>query len=87
MKYKGVEIRTRGANKKYPELDDLDYICKRLEMPNGLCITELAKELGVPQNSIRHRLYKYVDPEWIETKLVKARKYHNRDSSPRKVQG
>ena len=76
MKIFGKEIKKRGANKKYPELDDLDWLYSRLKT---MSITQLAKKLEVPQNSIRHRVFSHFPQEWIDS-IVKERKYHSRST-------
>lgn len=64
MKIFGQEITwIRNANKKYLFLDDLDMLYSQLLTKS---IAELAKELNVPPNSIRHRVHKYFLPEMIK---------------------
>lgn len=76
MKLKGQEYKLRGANKKYQELDDLDSL---FELLKTMSITQASKHLGVPQNSIRYRVFRYFPQEWID-QIVKERKYHKRRS-------
>ena len=80
MKLKGKEFSTRGSNKEYYELDDLDWLYSLLRKK---CITDVAKDLGVPQNSIRWRVFKYFPEEWLNN-IVRKRRYHKRRSTPRK---
>lgn len=77
----GQVIETRGANKKYPELDNLDELLEKLKKKS---ITQLAKELGCPQNSLRSRLFKYCSKEQIDG-IFKERRYHKRRPGRRKV--
>jgi hypothetical protein len=71
VKIHGIQHSLRGANKKYYQLDDMDELYEKLQL---LSIGALAKELGVPQNSIRHRVMKYFPPEWIAN-IKKDRRY------------
>lgn len=81
MIFNGKVIPRRGSNKKYLELDDVDMLYERVRKDgeNPICITDLAKELGVPQNSIRHRLRSILaDDQWKNV-------YHKRARHKRRV--
>ncbi len=80
MKFQGVNYQLRGSNKKYPQLDDLDLLFEELKKKS---ITKLAKELGVPQNSIRYRVFRYFPAEWLKV-VRRDRRYHSRKIGKRK---
>lgn len=81
----GKVVTRRGANKKYPELDDIDKLYDRVrrDQDHPVCITDLAKELGVPQNSIRHRLIDsgLLSEEKIKNIYMKRRAHKRRTKS------
>lgn len=77
MKIHGIDLKLRGANKLYPQLDDLDSLFEKLKNKS---IGKLAKELDVPQNSIRYRVFKYFPAEWIAC-IRKDRRYHKNKKS------
>lgn len=70
----GSKLDVRGSNKKYPELDDLDTLYNKLLT---MSIGQLSKELGVPYNSIRHRVHKYFTQEMLD-KICRQRKFHTK---------
>jgi hypothetical protein len=72
VKINGKEIKLRGSNKLYHQLDDLD---KLFEMLKEKSIGALSKELGIPQNCIRYRVFSYFPEEWI-AQVKKDRRYH-----------
>lgn len=75
IKVNGQELEIQSNNCLYSVLNDIDLLYEKLKTMH---ITQLAKELQVPQNSIRFRVHKYfplIDAEW-EKNIVKGRKYH-----------
>lgn len=81
----GKEVPRRGSNKKYPELDDVDALYERVrkDQDDPICITDLARELGVPQNSIRHRLLLLSEEK--RDNFYMKRKPHRRKVGKRKL--
>ncbi len=75
MKLQGKEFSPRRANHKWFQLDDLDNLYKLLLEK---CQSDVAKELGVPQNSIRYRFEKYFPEEWKEN-INRKRKPHTKN--------
>lgn len=66
MIIKGQQIDKRGCNKKYTQLDNLDWLYEQLDVNRGnKTIAELSKELEIPQNSIRFRVVNYFPDDWI----------------------
>lgn len=59
-KYKGKLIPTRGSNKSYPQLDDLDAL---LEMLVVDCPADVARKLGVPANCVRFLIDRWFTEE------------------------
>ena len=72
MKINGQQLSLRGSNKKYHALDDLDELFAKLKDKS---MAQLSKELGVPANSIRHRVVTYFPQEWID-EIQRERKFH-----------
>jgi hypothetical protein len=71
MKIHGKELKTRGSNHKFYQLDDLDHLFELLKKKS---VGKLSQELGVPSNSIRHRIMKYFPSEWREK--IKVERKH-----------
>ena len=67
-KFQGMNFSTRGSNKKYVELDDLDNLYEMLKEKSR---DEISKELNIPYNSINYVVRKYFPPEWIANIKVK----------------
>lgn len=74
MKQNGQEFNLRNSNHKYYMLDDLDMLFERLK---EVSVGKLAKELNVPQNSIRYRVMRYFTEEQIAA-IKKDRRYHRK---------
>lgn len=74
VKIFGNEITPRGSNRKYTELDDLDSLYTTLLSKS---MGELAKETGIPYNSIRHRVHKYFTQEMID-RIKRDRCFHKK---------
>lgn len=72
MKIHGKDYKIRGANKKYPFLDDLDYLYSLLKEK---CVKDLADELGVGSGCISYRIDKYFPEEWKKNIKRKRRKH------------
>lgn len=70
-KIDGQWYKMRGSNHKYTVLDDLDFLFERLKIKSR---DELAKELGVPYNSLNYRIQRYFPEEWI--KQIKIKRKH-----------
>lgn len=71
MKINGQDIVTRPSNKLYHQLDDLDWLFEELKKKT---ISELAKELDLPQNSVRFRVMQYFPDDW-KKQIKKSRKW------------
>lgn len=65
----GMVIPGRGSNHRYSELDDLDALYELLKAD---CVAQVARNLGVPANSIQYRVNKFFPKEWIQS-IVKKR--------------
>ena len=76
VKLFGNEWKPRGSNKKYPELDDLDQLYDEL-LHNSMA--QVAKNKGVPPNSIRHRVHKYFTQE-MKDKIARQRRFHTKSA-------
>ncbi len=61
---KGQIIHTRGSNKLYEHIDNLDDLYVTLQK---MSMAQAAKFYKVPPNSIRHRVEKYFPQEWKDT--------------------
>lgn len=64
VKINGQVIATRGSNKVYYQLDDLDWLYVQLQT---MTMAQLARALGIGRNSrnvIRHRVDRYFPDEW-----------------------
>lgn len=59
-KLNGKFIVPRGSNKKYSQLDDLDEVYNLLLLH---CPADVARMKGVPYNSLRYLIVKYLSPE------------------------
>jgi len=75
----GQSFTVKSPNSKYAELDDLDNLYKLLQETS---IGQLAKKMGIPQNSIRYRVFRYFPAEWIRN-IVKERAYHFQTRKPK----
>ena len=70
--FMGKEIQTRGSNKIYEVLDNLDALYEELKKKYR---DDLARELGVPYNSLNYIIRKYFPKEWIDNiKIRRIRK-------------
>lgn len=70
--FMGKEIQTRGSNKRYEVLDNLDALYEELKKKYR---DDLARELGVPYNSLNYIIRKYFPKEWIDNiKIRRIRK-------------
>lgn len=72
LRISGQEFTIKSPNSKYAELDDLDNLYKELQK---MSIGDYSKKVGVPQNSVRYRVFHYFPQDWIRN-IVKARNYH-----------
>ena len=70
----GMELKVRGCNKKHIKLDNLDWLYDQLLQKS---MGQLAKEEGIPYNSIRHRVYKYFTQE-MRDKIMRERSFHTK---------
>lgn len=77
MKIHGKDIPVRGSNKRYTQLDDLDWLYEQLQ---EMSMAELADKMGIEyksRNVIRHRVEKYFPLEW-KLNIVRERKQHKK---------
>lgn len=84
MKMNGKEIKVRGSNKFYTELDDLDWLFEQLKVKS---MAQLADELKIPytsRNVIRHRVEKYFPQEWKD-QIKRERKPHTKSRKKDKI--
>jgi hypothetical protein len=73
MIFRGKEFFPRGSNKKHKKLDDLDALFIMLK---SQCPAHVARELGVPNNSVLYLIDKYFnESEKAQIKWLRAR--HN----------
>ncbi len=72
VKIFGNWIEVRNSNRDHTVLDDLDNLYDLLLKKS---MAQVAKELGVPANSIRHRVYKYFTSE-MRDNLYRERRFH-----------
>lgn len=73
-KLDGKYIRPRGSNKKYEQLNDLDAL---FEMLKRDCPADVARQLGVPYNSVRHLIVTYFADKQQEIAWKRARHTKN----------
>jgi uncharacterized membrane-anchored protein len=66
-------FNSRGSNKKYPQLDDID---KLAVMSLTTCPADIARELNVPPNCVRYMMDKYFTPEQKANSYWKRRRNH-----------
>ena len=68
-KINGEWITLRGSNKKYPQLDDLDWLYAQLQNKTRV---ELAKEFNLPYGSINYQL-RYFPEDWMKNIKIQRR--------------
>ena len=71
----GRVFYTRGSNKLYTQLDDLDELLELLKVD---CPADVARAKGVPYNSLRHIIVTYYTEEEQEMINWKRRRHSNR---------
>lgn len=73
----GVFFNVRGSNHKWNILDNLDNLYEMLKTKS---IAQVSKELKVPQNSIRYRIFKYFSPQEIKA-IKRQRAFHRKQKT------
>lgn len=77
MKVNGRELHLRPSNHKHWVLDDLDKLFEMLKVKS---MSEVAKELNVPANSIRYRITRYLSDEQL-AQIKQGRRFHQKNKT------
>ena len=74
-KIDGELWEVRGSNHKYAQLDDIDEL-ERLCLKD--CPADVARAKGVPYNSLRDRLVRYLSEDRLQALAWKRKRHKNK---------
>lgn len=77
MKQFGKEFFLRGSNKKYKDLDDLDWLFEQLQI---MSIGQFCKKFNYPYNSVRYRVRRYFTEDQLAL-IKKDRAFHQKNKT------